>query len=141
MDHMLRGDFEAAWKICDRALIDTAHRHPSVARHEQIVWDGTPLEHRRVLVRCYHGLGDTLQFIRYLPLVNNVATALTTWMPAKLIGLLGATAGLGRLLPLHDGVIDATFDVDVELMELPHVFRTTERTIPAIVPYININVD
>jgi hypothetical protein len=37
------------------------------------VWDGSPIENRRVLVRCYHGLGDTVQFARYLPRLRDAA--------------------------------------------------------------------
>lgn len=43
-------------------------------RHLQYVRTGAPLEGRRVLIRCYHGLGDTLQYIRFAPLVKRVAS-------------------------------------------------------------------
>ena len=33
------------------------------------MWDGTPLVRKRVLIRCYHGLGDSVQFIRYAPIL------------------------------------------------------------------------
>jgi hypothetical protein len=39
---------------------------------------------------------------------------------------------------LHEGDPDVEFDVSVELMELPHVFRTTVETIPAEVPYLHL---
>ena len=39
-------------------------------------------------------------------------------------------------MPLHDGAFDLAYDVDVEVMELAHVFRTTLDTIPADVPYL-----
>ena len=66
--YMRTGDFEAAWRLSDalRATEPPAsHRH--TPRHLQRIWDGTPLHGRRVLIRCYHGLGDTVQFIRYAP--------------------------------------------------------------------------
>ena len=71
--HMRRGEFDAAWRISDRVLrlragVDCS-RWP---RHEQFVWRGEPLAGRRVLLRCYHGLGDTIQFIRYAPLVSAI---------------------------------------------------------------------
>ena len=81
-----RGDFAAAWRVSDAVLRARAgtpcwHR----PRHEQWVWDGTPLHGRRVLVRCYHGLGDTLQFIRYAPMVKAVAAGVTVWAQPALI--------------------------------------------------------
>jgi hypothetical protein len=96
------------------------------------------LENKRVLVRCYHGLGDTIQFIRYMPLLKAIGTEVTVWAQPTLIPLLLTIEGIDRLLPLHDGAPDCNYDVDGEIMELPHVFRTTAKTRPAKVPYIRV---
>jgi hypothetical protein len=139
LDHMLRGDYAAAWNVSDRILRargDAPTWH--LPRHLQAVWRGTPLDGKRVLVRCYHGLGDTLQFIRYAPLVSAIAAELTVWAQPQLLPLLATVKGIGRLLPLHDGDPGAASDVDVELMELPHVFRTTVDTIPTDIPYLHV---
>ncbi len=53
--------------------------------------------------------------------------------------LLGTIDGIDQLLPLHDGVPDCEYDVDVEVMELPFVFRTTIETIPTSVPYLRLS--
>ncbi len=132
--HMRRGEFAAAWEVSDevlrgRAGVACAH----LPRHEQWIWDGTPVRGKRVLVRCYHGLGDTLQFVRYAPLLKQVAREVTFWAQPELIPLLRTAPGMGRLLPLHDGTPEAEFDVDVEVMELAHLFRA----IPASVPYLH----
>jgi len=139
MFHMRRGEFEAAWAISDavlraRAGVPCWH----VARHLQYVWDGTPLAGQRVLVRCYHGLGDTIQFIRYVPLVKAVAAEVSVWAQPKLLPLLRTMRGIDTLVPLHDGAPDVAYDVDVEVMELPHIFRTTLHTIPADIPYLRV---
>lgn len=136
-DLMRRGDFASAWKLSDQALlsrrgIPCAHW----PRHLQYIWDGTPLHGKRVLVRCYHGLGDTVQFIRYAPLLKNIAREVIVWAQPSLLELLATVEGIDRLLPLHDGVPDVDYQVDVELMELPHIFRSTLETIPRRVPYI-----
>lgn len=137
--HMRRGDFEAAWKVSDsvmraRAGVPCTH----LPRHFQYFWDGQPLDDKRVLVRCYHGLGDTIQFIRYAPLLRSRAREVIVWAQPKLIPLLRSVPGIDLLLPLHDGVPEVEFDTTVELMELPHVFRTTLATIPAKVPYLHV---
>jgi len=106
-------------------------------RHQQSVWDGSSLEGQRVLVRCYHGLGDTIQFIRFAPLVKAVAAEVVVWAQPALLPLLRTARGIDRLLPLHDGVPDVDFDADVEVMELAHVFRCTPATLPAAVPYLH----
>jgi hypothetical protein len=137
--HMRRGDFAAAWEISDAVLASRAGV-PSwhLEREYQWIWNGTPLAGKRVLIRCYHGLGDTIQFARFFPIVNAIATGSIVWAQPSLIPLLQTMRGIGRLLPLHDGTPEAEYDVDVESMELPHVFRTAVETIPNTVPYFDV---
>jgi hypothetical protein len=134
---MLRGDYEAAWRVSD-AVQKSRLGQPcwDWPRHLQYVWNGEPLSDKRVLVRCYHGLGDTIQFIRYAPLLRSVASRVIVWAQPVLIPLLQSVRGVDQWLPLHDGTPEAEYDVDIELMELPHIFRTTLETIPNEVPYL-----
>jgi hypothetical protein len=134
-----RGDFASAWQASDRILqrhiADPDFTRP---RHFQSVWRGEPLTGKRVLIRCYHGLGDTIQFIRYAPLVRAIAREVVVWAQAPLLPVLRATDGIDRLLPLHDGMPDVEFDVDLEVMELPYIFRSTLETIPRQIPYLTV---
>jgi hypothetical protein len=134
---MRRGDFDGAWASSDR--MRGRRQDPpdwTLPRHLQQIWDGTPLGGRRVLVRCYHGLGDTLQFIRYAPLLRRIARQVIVWAQPSLLPLLGTVEGIDLLLPLHDGAPEVEYDVDIEVMELPYAFRTTPATIPTAVPYL-----
>ncbi|GGB79397.1 glycosyltransferase family 9 protein [Dyadobacter sediminis] len=138
MQHMRNGEFEKVWKLSDRAVEERAGKPCwHWPRHLQYIWDGTPLAGKRVLVRCYHGLGDTIQFIRYIPLLKEIAGEVIVWVQAPLLPLLKTVEGIDQLLPLHDSSPEAEYDVDVEIMELPHVFRTTLETLPAQVPYLH----
>jgi hypothetical protein len=136
-EHMCRGDFAEAWQVSD-AILQQRQGVPCwrLPRHQQYIWDGRPIDGARVLVRCYHGLGDTIQFARYAPLLRSRAREVIFWAQSALIPLLQTVAGIDRILPLHDGTPDVDYDVDVELMELPHIFRTTLDTIPREVPYL-----
>lgn len=135
---MRRGAFEEAWKFSDKILRSGLNRdYHNLPRHYQCIWDGTPLEGRRILIRCYHGLGDTIQFIRYAEMVKKIASEVIVWAQPKLLRLLESAGGIDRLLPLHNGVPETKYDVDVEVMELPHVFRTTLSTIPCKMPYLH----
>ena len=136
--HMRRGDFAAAWRLSDEVLRARAHLPCShLPRHEQYLWNGAAIVGGRVLVRCYHGLGDTIQFIRYAPLVRARAREVIVWAQPALLEVLRGASGVDRVLPLHDGTPEADYDVDVEIMELPHLFRSTLETIPARVPYLS----
>ena len=134
-----RGDFEAAWQVSDRIVArHAASPDFDKPRHFQSIWTGTPPDGKRVLVRCYHGLGDTIQFVRYVPTLRAVAREVTLWVQPPLIPLLRGLPGLDRVLPLHDGTPDVEYDIDVEVMELPFVFRSTLATIPRDVPYLSV---
>ena len=137
IDAMRRGDFATAWKISDALLLTRRDEDQwKLQRWQQSIWNGSDVAGKRVLVRCYHGLGDTIQFIRYASLLKKVAAEVIVWVQPSLIPLLRGVSGIDRLLPLHDGVPDVEYDVDVELGELPFVFRTTMESIPAEVPYV-----
>jgi hypothetical protein len=131
LGHMRRGAWADAWAVSD-AVIRARGGAPCwhLPRHEQWVWDGRPLAGRRVLVRCYHGLGDTLMFARFVPPLRRTAAEVTLWAQPALLPLLATMRGVGPLAPLHDGTPDVAFDADVEVMELAHVARATPATLP-----------
>jgi hypothetical protein len=139
LQYMLKGDFEQVWKLSDAGLKSRAGKPEwHLPRHLQHIWDGSSLGGKRVLVRCYHGLGDTIQFIRYVPLVKSLAREVIVWAQQELIPLLESLQDIDVLLPLHNGSPEVEFDVDVEIMELPHIFRTTLSEIPSDLPYLHV---
>jgi hypothetical protein len=125
---MRSGDFDRAWAITDRDVVairragGDKHEGP---RHLQRIWRGEQLRSRRVLVRCYHGLGDTIQFARFLSPLAGLAGELIVWCQPELVSLIGGMEGVDVALPLHDGTPDVDFDVDIEIMEIPHAIRAT----------------
>ena len=139
MRHMRAGDFASAWNVSDEVLRRRRGKCcDQLPRHFQWVWNGEPLDGKRVLIRCYHGLGDTIQFIRYAPLVRRVASRVVVWCQPELIPLLRTVRGIDELLPLHAGAPEVDFDIDVESMELAHVFRSTTTTLPSSIPYLHV---
>jgi hypothetical protein len=62
---------------------------------------------------------------------------LIVWAQSRLIPILRSVDAIDELVPLHDGEVDADYDVDAEVMELPFVFRTTPDRIPCEVPYLD----
>src|SRR5690348_8445280 len=132
---MLRGDFATAWRLGDAVLRRRRGRRADhLPRHLRRVWDGTPLAGRRVLVRCNHGLGDTLQFVRLVPTLAEVAREVTLEAPTELLPLLASIRGLSALVPLDAPTPPS--DVEIEVMEVAHALRLTLDTLPADVPYL-----
>jgi hypothetical protein len=98
-------------------------------------WRGeTDIAGRSILLQAEQGLGDTLQFIRYLPLVAARGARVVLRVQPRLGPLLAR-------LPLADTVLtfaDAAPDVDLQcpIMSLPLAFRTTLANVSAQVPYL-----
>lgn len=137
---MSNGNFNEAWKLSDKVLKAGLNRdYSNLPRHFQSIWDGSTLNEKRVLIRCYHGLGDAIQFIRYAEMVKEISEEVIVWAQPELIDLLKTAKGIDKLLPLHNGSPDVHFDVDVEIMELPFIFRTTLETIPEKFPYLHVS--
>ena len=138
---MRRGDFVSAWAISDNVLQERARSGAvcsHLPRHEQFVWNGETLTGRRLFVRCYHGLGDTLQFVRLLAHPRLRAAEITLWVQPALVKLLQTVRGIDRILPLHDGNPGVDYDVDIEIMELPHALRLDLDELPGPMPYIYV---
>jgi hypothetical protein len=123
---MRRGDWPAAWRISDAVLAsrDPSQRDdPRLPYHLRWVWDGRRFDGRDVLVRCYHGLGDTLQFVRYLPALRNRAASVTLETQAELLPMFTDLPGADRVIPFDTSAPSPPSDCDIEVMELPHALR------------------
>jgi hypothetical protein len=138
---MRGGDLELAWELCDRNLQEFCKSGPAKhtgERHFQRIWRGEKLENRRVLVRCYHGLGDTIQFVRFARPLREAAREVLIWVQPELLELLRGVEGIDSLHPLHDGTPDVDYDVDIEIMELAHALRVTPEIVAGSVPYLPV---
>ena len=138
---MRAGDFAGAWRISDAVLAarDPATRDdPAMPYHQRWVWDGTPPDGQHVLVRCYHGLGDTLQFVRFLPALRRLAASLTLECQAELCPLLGGMPAIDRLVAFDVAHPLPGSACDIEVMELGHVLRAAAATVSEGIPYLAV---
>ena len=87
---------------------------------------------RTILVQAEQGLGDTLQFIRYVPLLERRGARVIVEVQPPLVPLL---RGSGFHVIAH-GTELPDFDEHVLLMSLPRIFETELNTIPADIPYL-----
>lgn len=99
----------------------------------QPTWDGSPLSGQTLLVHAEQGLGDTLQYVRYLALVQQRVGHVLFGTSKSALPLLRQSGY--RNLVLRDEPLPP-FDFQVPLPSLPYLFGTTLETIPADVPYL-----
>jgi hypothetical protein len=138
---MLIGDFAAAWRIADRVMAERQRRRMSCAQlpyHQRWVWEGEPLDGRRILVRCYHGLGDSIQFLRLAARLRRRVRHIAVQAVPELVPLIERMEGVDDVVPFEVGR-DPPHDLDIEASELLHALRIVPDAIPRHVPYIAID--
>ena len=100
----------------------------------QPAWTGDDLKGRTLLVYNEQGLGDTLQFVRYLRVLADRGARVVFAEPAELKSLIGDLAGACRVLDTTQPL--PPFDVHAALLSLPRLCGTRLENIPASVPYL-----
>jgi hypothetical protein len=136
MVRLLRGDFERGWAEYEwrwqcQDFSPRAYRQPP--------WDGSPLGGRTVLLHTEQGLGDTIQFIRYAPLVRACGGRVVVECERALLPLLRSCPGVADWIAA--GAALPEFDVRLPLLSLPRALGTTLATVPAAVPYLAADPD
>ncbi len=127
---LMAGDFEGGW-----AGYEFRTRPPWLDGLTGPAWDGeATLEGRTILLPYEQGFGDTVQFVRYAPLVAALGAEVHLQVQPSMKRLLSRVGGVasvvaaGEPLPQHD--------THCTLMSLPHALGTTLSTVPAKVPYL-----
>jgi tetratricopeptide (TPR) repeat protein len=99
------------------------------------LWLGdSPLTGNTILVVHEQGLGDTLQFIRYVPLLAERGARVVLRLPPALLEIMRSLEGAAHIVP--DSEPPPPHDCYCPVMSLPLAFATTLATIPASIPYL-----
>ncbi|CAB3772445.1 Cell division coordinator CpoB [Paraburkholderia humisilvae] len=132
--YLQMGDLEKGWPE-----YEWRWREEQVGAHKrafaQPLWLGKEsIEDKTILLHAEQGLGDTLQFCRYVKMVKARGARVIVEAQAPLRSLLATVEGIDQIVAYGDPL--PLFDVHCPLLSLPMVFGTTLSTIPADVPYI-----
>jgi tetratricopeptide (TPR) repeat protein len=126
---LLVGNFEAGWAAREARweMPDFSAEYP---KFSQPRWLGKePIDGKTILVRFDEGLGDTIQFARYLPMVAARGARIILVVQDALCPLLSGLPGVSACLPSSAGALPA-FDMHCPIMSLPLAFGTRLETIP-----------
>jgi tetratricopeptide (TPR) repeat protein len=122
-------EYEWRWKSSAKQFVRASRKQPE--------WQGEPLEGRTLLVESEQGLGDVLQFIRYVELLRSSGERVLFRCPKSLLPLLKSCSSFGDCLIESDKEIPH-FDCFVPLLSLPRIFGTTIENVPCNVPYLQV---
>ncbi len=128
------GDFKAGWKQYEGrwAVAGLGQRRREFAQPQ---WRGEfALAGRTILLHAEQGLGDTLHFARYVPMVAALGAGIVLEAQNPLVPLLAGLPGVASIRAQGEAL--PTFDCHCPLLSLPLAFGTTFDTIPRNVPYL-----
>jgi len=125
---MLRGDFSVAWSESD-AIRQRGAPDPNR------FWQGEDICGKRVMLRCLHGFGDAVQFLRYAPQLRLLASKLTVQLPPAMLEIAPCFEGVREVITWGQ---DVEWDVQMEIIELPYVFRTRLEDLPIATNYLHL---
>jgi tetratricopeptide (TPR) repeat protein len=133
--HLLAdGDFAEGWAHHDWRL-----RRPDLhRRYAPPLWDGAPLDGRRILLWSEQGMGDAIQFVRYAPLVAERGGEVVVACKPALRRLFAGVQGVCDVVDAGDIGDASDFAAHAPLLSLPRIFGTDRATIPAKVPYFPV---
>lgn len=104
------------------------------------LWLGEyPLTRKTVLLHAEQGLGDTIQFARYVPPIAASGAKAVLEVPAELQSLMGRLDGVAAVVARGEEA--PPFDVHCPLGSLPLAMRTDLATVPAPIPYLSAAAD
>jgi tetratricopeptide (TPR) repeat protein len=134
---LLAGEFAAGWAEHEwrwrLAQLDLPRYRLD---RPEATWTGQQELHGKViLLYAEQGLGDTLQFCRYVPLVADRGATVVMRVPAALRAVLGSLAGVAELCDQEEAL--PHFDWHCSLMSLPAALGTSWKILPHRVPYLH----
>ncbi|HUA55744.1 MAG TPA: tetratricopeptide repeat-containing glycosyltransferase family protein [Candidatus Sulfotelmatobacter sp.] len=136
MTLLLGGDYARGWDAY-QARWETRKLAPLRRRFAVPQWDGADPAGRTILIHAEQGMGDVIQFCRYLPLVRARGARTVLLIDSGWRQLAALLRGLDGVDQVALDLTDVTsFDLHCPLLDLPRLFGTTLATIPAHVPYL-----
>lgn len=115
-------------------------RRPAMAHHRRALgqprWAGNyPITGKRILVHAEQGLGDMIQFVRYVRLLARAGTRVVLEVQPELKRLLSTMEGVDEVVARGEPL--PAFDVHCPVASLPQAFGTHLATIPPDIPYLS----
>lgn len=133
MTRLTLGDFDAGWKAYEWRW-KTAAFASQRRQFKAPLWLGdAPVSGKTILLHAEQGFGDTVQFIRYAPLLASRGAKVICEVQPELQSLLSQLEGIDIVA---EGETLPPFDLHCPLLSLPLAFGTMVETIPAPVPYL-----
>jgi Tfp pilus assembly protein PilF len=134
--NLLEGDYAAGWPLYESRQ---QRPTPNLRSFPMPQWKGEPLNGMPILLHAEQGLGDTLQFLRFVPMVVAAGGQVLLDVPEQIVRLAAEIPGVEEAIATGEPIPDHAWQCP--LMSLPLAFRMTLDSIPSQVPYLTVPAD
>ena len=134
---LLLGKLKTGWKLYENRW-DTVTYRKFKRNFKQPLWLGIEsLKQKTILLHSEQGLGDTIQFCRFAPVIADLGANVVLEVQQELVELLKSVSG--RVKVIEKGKELSHFDYHCPLMSLPFVLSTETNSIPRKLAYLKPN--
>ena len=137
--HLLLGRYETGWTYYQSRL--QTKLIPESSKPVKGPIPSTLSELRScsgLVVWAEQGAGDTIQFSRYLLLLDQLGIGYEFYCSPAMVSLIKEwLAPRGRVCPFPSSSDTPLVSPNVPLMSMPHIFSTSMSTIPSVLPYLS----
>ncbi len=127
---LISGNFEAGWPQYEYRFEKEIYRS---RRPSAPSWDGGDLHGKRIIILQEQGFGDTLQMLRYFPLLKAKGATLIVECYPEMQSLLTHCSAIDELVIHQEGKLpDVAYDTHCFLMSLPYQFQTPLESVPPV---------
>lgn len=139
--YLLLGDFQIGWDMYEWRWKSKYFKSKKL-NFEKPSWDGSKnISNKTILIYCEQGLGDTIQFSRYINLLKPLVKKIFFLVPKKMKKLLKSLEDNKKNnIEIITDVKNTNlkFDLCCPLLSLPRLFKTDFNSIPCEIPYLKI---
>jgi len=136
MTRLCLGDFEAGWKAYEWRWRTGAFAGQRRQLQAPLWLADAPVAGKTILLHAEQGFGDTIQFIRYAPLLAGQGAKVVCEVQPELLSLLSQLQNVPDITVVARGEPLPAFDLQCPLLSLPLAFGTRPETVPAAIPYL-----
>ncbi|MBF0329962.1 MAG: tetratricopeptide repeat protein [Nitrospirae bacterium] len=101
----------------------------------QPLWDGRDIKGQTILLHAEQGLGDAIQFIRYIPSIAEKGVRIIIECQKELVSLFSSSENIESITVQGERL--PPFDIHCPFLTIPYIFKTTNENIPTKVPYLS----
>lgn len=137
--YLLQGKFIKGWDEYEWRLKRSDNLQPE---YEKPFLNCRDIAGKKILVTDEQGIGDSIQFVRYLSLLKNKGAFVIFACREKLMPLFRKLRGVDILVEKRSGKVpDVEYDFHIPLLSLPNYFKTNSYSIPDEIPYLTASAE